>query len=193
MPDIQDPTIPRKLARRFGIKGEEVAPFLSPEIVPIVVVADLSTPQEEDTDYQRSGWGAEVIGGTVGNQSHVQLFNPAGSGAIIHVEAVLVTIDTAGVIRLVQYDAALTTLSAQIAWRDRRISGAPSAEVRIQDNNGALGSIRGLARLPAAEGALIPLDVTLSPSEGVLVVPSTQNVECMATYFFTERSLLQGE
>jgi len=193
MPEIQVPELARKLARRFGITGEAPASFLAPEIVPVAVVADLVTPNEEDSGYERLCIGTTSLGPTAANYSHVQLYNPAASGLIIYADLVVATRGAAGRLRIHEFDTAATNNTSTKGFRDKRLSGAPVGQIRYENNVGFRGDLHGSADAPTADSVIIPLDYVLPAGAGILLVPNAVNVQCACTFYWRERQLLPSE
>ena len=125
MPEIQVPDVARKLARFFGIDGSSPAPTLAPEIVSVALVADLTDVDVEDSGYERPCTGAGQVAAGAGTRSNVQLYNPENSGVIVTVEAAIVSLTSANVFSLRNYDTELSTVSTSNGLRDRRLGGGP--------------------------------------------------------------------
>lgn len=194
MPDIQDATIARKLARRFGLKGSSLAPTISPEVVPVALVSDLSLPTEEDTGFSRTCIGSVALSASAGNRSEAQLHNPAGSGSIVTLEAVIVAAANAVQIQHGRGDNALTDNNATLDFRDGRLGGNPGADVRsVQQVATSIAVVSITTRIPANDAALFPLGVILRPGQGWVVEVNGLNEALDTTFYWLERALLQGE
>lgn len=192
MPEIQIPDLARKLSRRFGITGGTPAATLAPEIVPVTLVADLTTPDEEDTGYEKLCMGVYIQAGAAGNNSHSQLFNRANSGIVGIVSGVLVDTDNADGLELRAYDTACTTAGDK-SFVDRRLQGAPTCTPRGQNNATLLGTRFARFSTAGTDSLLIPLEIVLPPGRGILVVPVTQNNSMVATWYWAERAALDDE
>jgi len=190
---IQVPDIARKLARRFGIDGPAPADTLAPEIVPVVLVEDLTAPDEEDSGYERTCIGKQSVGALAANYSYVQLYNPSGSGVLVVVEAMILSVGGNSAISIRNYDTAATSLGTDLSFRDRRLSGAPAAQVRYVQSGANLGDAVAQAFAVGNDQYLTPLDFLLSPGKGLCTRPDTQNVQNITTLFWSERPLLSGE
>jgi len=191
--EIQDPSLSRKLRRRFDVKGAPPAPALAEEIFPVVLVADLTAVDQEDQGYERPCITYSTVGALAGNRSQSQLKNPWGSNTIITVELVIVGAGAAGQHYLRQYDTDLTGGTVSTFFRDRRLDGSPVGQGRYQQT-GPLGSIFVGVRLPSAnDSAIIPVDFVLKPGQGILWCGGADNVATDVTFYWTERQALPGE
>lgn len=154
---------------------------VSPTVIPVAVI---STP--DPASQAKLAYGAAFRGGAAGNVAHTQIFNPANSGVIIHVDSCIITLPTATEVNVTLFDTALTTASATLGYRDRRLSGSPAAQVREQNNATLLGVIRMAFDAPANEGILIPLDTFLGAAQGLVVAAVTANTTQVTTYYWEE-------
>lgn len=192
MPEIQVPELARKLARRMGVTGGNVAPSLAPEVVPIVTVADLTVPYEMDVGEMRYCQGQVSQAAVAGEAPNCQLFNRSGSGVVGEVDGAIVSSPTAGTIVVRVYDAGLGT-AGSVGFRDRRLAGSPGCEVNSNTSVGATGSpTLATWEIPANEPIIVPLDWILPPTKGLLVSHLTVNTKLSATFFWTERTELES-
>ena len=150
MNDIQRPDIGQALTRYFGIREANPAPTLSPEVQPVVLVADLTLPTEPNTVRQCSG--GYFASGVAGTSPHVQLFNPVGSGVLIKVTQLWVQpygID--GVVHLSVDDTARGSDHATVKNFTNGVLGLasrPVGQIRSHDSLGSLGNLGWIAWLP---------------------------------------------
>ncbi len=190
---IQVPEIARKIQRRFGTDGPAPTHTIAPEIVPVALVEDLTDTTPEDTGFQRACFGYSGQSGAASNNSHVQLFNPAGSGVMLHVEAALVSIGSAGNADLRYHDTELSTAGSNESFRDRRIGGRPVGRTSAQNNGSALGTSLATLALPGTESIQVPVDVLLDEGQGILFLAASQNISVTCLWYWQERSKLPGE
>lgn len=194
MPDINAPDIGRRVRRRYSMKGDSGIATLSPELVGVVLLDDLTGPEDQDVAIIRPAIGETQQAAVGGEQGHCQLLNPADSGTFVQVEAVLVILATAGTIIIGEHATALTSNGTNKVFRDQRVAGTPLAETRLQTNAGGLTD-QDFARLalPAAnESILIPLDLFIGAGQGLTIRAITVNVLLATTWFWTERPDLPG-
>lgn len=145
-----------------------------------------------DTQFALSGKafiGGDFSPAVAATNSHVQLFNPAASGIQVLINRILVRPSSSTpTIRLTSTTTALTTLSTFAG--NKLIGGAaPVAEVRIQNNNGILGTVilffRSAGTVEAEFLNLNP-EIVLNPGNGVNIVMATQNEATVADFEWVE-------
>ena len=122
MPDLQSPNPGLKLARLYNLVGGFFTPFLSPEIVPVVIVDDVS-----DQDPGKAFAAAGVAVSAVALQTSIStLLNPLNSGVnIIDISLMFATVASS--------QWALARLANDVTpgteqWQDRRRLGTPVGE-----------------------------------------------------------------
>lgn len=125
---IQRADINQRLTKALDIKGQRSPVLQLDNIVSAVVIAEDLTRQQnftEPTDRKLAAHGdqAAVAGETV----QLAVSNPAGSGVIGIIEAVTATTGTSEQFTFGLFDtAALPPTPADLFFRDRRNSGAPT-------------------------------------------------------------------
>lgn len=179
-----------KLRDRYGLLGG-FSPKLDETIVPVVLLDDLSSPAAAGSQRIMSGFGQ--LGPTVGNFSHVQLFNPANSGVLLELLVADVFIGATQAVRLRLHDIALAAEAPDTGWLDARLEGAGAGEVRVEDAVAVLGAAVGSYRATANENLPVPKPVILLPGTGALFAPQNNNVVVGASFLWLERTLEPGE
>ncbi len=124
MPDIQSPDPGRKLQERYNLIGTTPAPFLSPELVPVVILDDLS----ESLPGTAFAFAGDNVAGVAAQFSQTSIENIAGSGILITEIRLYLTGVSAGVITAWQNGPTLG-ISQLGNWADRRNPGRPSARI----------------------------------------------------------------
>lgn len=130
--------------------------------------------------------GTEQVA-SVGDLSHVQLFNPAASGITIAVHLVIMSVSVAGPVNWVSYDAALTTLAGTGFNLD---SGGAASVGEIR--NEALVAAGGNAVFTAALLADTATDVLgewfllLGAGEGIVTRPGNTNIGNRTSFEWVE-------
>lgn len=152
-----------------------------------------ATPGDVIRAIQRARAGQAFIGGhfvsgTGSQYTHIQLFNPGGSGVIVFVFSIVGNPDTAAHVQLRSHNTALTTLSAQRV--NKNMGGAaPVCEVRHQTNASLLGTLitpSGPLPLDTPYRFLVGDPIVLGAGEGVLTVPGIVNVGSLGAYEWIE-------
>lgn len=178
---LQNAVAVSNLLEQLGINVGGIRFDVVPAVLPVAVI-DTTDPLKVD----RLAYGNVNTGALAANFSHTQLFNPGGSGKVVHVDSAIIAATAAAIILFAEFNTALTTQGIGLGFRDHRISGQPVAEVREENNALALGDNRGNIAVSLANDAeLIPIDVFLEPGEGVVFRPDAQNIG-VRTWFFWE-------
>lgn len=169
----------QSLTRFLGLRNPNLRFEVLPVVMPVAVI------ENPDTNVMRPAIGTEQETATGGNFAHIQILNPAGSQVNILVEAFYFTIDLPGLIQLRTHNAAFTTLSAEKAFRDASLSGAPVGEVRSR-NGSSQGSSVGRFAASTIDDHLVPIDWTLVPGTGLVVLAAELLSTLDVTWFWTE-------
>ena len=163
-----------------------------------VSIADVTDRTARDLGFVRPFWLNEIrngrafsrgeqLGASVGNNGHIQLFNPAGSGITIIVHQIGYAPIANTLISLRAFNTELTTLRGT-GFNLRAGSPAALGVTRVQDNAGLLGTGRdefqGLAR--DFRFLVDGWDIELGAGEGVLMVSSNTNQDSYCTYKWIE-------
>jgi len=188
---LQDPEPGQKVRSKYGVRDQGVITSISPELVGVVIVDDLSKPEETTTGLIRPAVGSHTLGAPgAGDFNHIQLFNPAGSLVDLFAEGVIVGTDTDQLLHIRISDSALATLIASTSktFRDRRVSGEPFAEVRSDTPAGLQGETSVVVNLLASDPIIIPLGFTLGPGQDVMVATGTANTTLRVTFYWEERA-----
>lgn len=101
--------IPPALAQRFGLlnRGAGLSFGLSSQVVPVI---DWNEGKDDTSDFY-SYWGWSTIGPVAGQVPAIQLFNPAGSGKVVFLDAFEVGKSTAGTVDMYLHAAGLAGLA----------------------------------------------------------------------------------
>jgi len=173
VPDIQSPDPGRKLQDRYNLLGTTPAPFLSPELVPVVLVDDLT---QESPGFL---WAlaSDTIVGVGAALSQTRLTNPIGSGVLLENISIVYALETTGDGGIFVSGPALSASAVEL-WQDRRRSGNPTGRVTLGTDAGALGqelyrfrslgNVMWVAELPEwkiAPGDLIHFAVTAADQD----------------------------
>ncbi len=189
MPPIQRPDLSRKIAKRFGLVGFGGPESISPEIVPVYQV-DPPEPGEVDRDSA----GSRLETASVGEFSHVMVFNPVGSGVVALVQRVESSSATTGNFTMRIRQNALT-LGGDAHWRDTRIAGITDCDF----GGVALGALgagdeiwRGVNLASTQIQLVAPNPIAiLAPGNGLLIAFETVNIALFAAFWWVERDLSQ--
>lgn len=129
----------------------------------------------------------EGLGASVGNNSHVQLFNPAASGVTIIVYVLELSLAATGQFEITLYNTALTNLTG-VGINLLNGGAAALGQLRWANNAGVLGTRHStgllLANTPFSEP--VRWCAELGAGEGVVVVPAAVNTGMNATIYWVE-------
>lgn len=176
--------------------GTELDIFEMQDTFPSSDVSDRST---RDLGFVRDYWFRELRAGrcfgrgtnltaAAGNNAHVQLFNPAGSGVNIIVHSVIVWVGTAQIIRIMERDVA----EVLVATGENLLNGGAASLGEIRTRDGVI-----LANPPIVEVSIpvstpfnpnpnIPWLYEIGPGEGVIIVANTIATQLGVTYLWNE-------
>ena len=185
MPDIQSPDPGRKLQDRYNLIGTTPAPFLSPELVPVVILDDLS----EDAPGFLFAIASQSVTGAAATNSQTALTNPTGSGVLIENLEFRWGQEVAGVYSLFTAGPALSLGGANESWQDTRRSGRPVGIVTLGVDVGAVTG--GIARgriLANTQGIISLPNYIMEPGERLHFI---QGLDSDLNFYWTwsERTL----
>jgi hypothetical protein len=192
-----------------GIKGPDPSPQLTPEISPSLTLENSPLDYQLPLGRKLAFGGVNRAAGAAGTFNQIQLRNPSGSGKLVNVEAIIVTLDVAGSIQVRQSSGSLVGNTTQKGFRDSRINWSnvvfqPTAFVEFQ----ALAAIGGNIVLEhigviALSGLLIPLGIVLDPDGGsngplvggtaLLVASENAATQLGVNFIWSERDREQSE
>ncbi len=166
---------------RLGITTQ--TPF---ELIP-AVLPTIAFERPTPTDV-RLCWARQVSVGAAAELSQLGLFNPAGSGKLIHVDTAIVISSGAGGLSIGNRDTtAGTALGTQVGFRDRRITGTPAGQPRSESNAASQVVQRSASSFVAANDPIIvPFDVYLDEGQGIAVASTVVQQTIEAAWFWEE-------
>lgn len=176
---LQNAVVTANLLDQLGITSP-VRFNVLPTVIPVAV---LST--EDPTATDKLAFGTSDLAGVAAQLTKCQLFNPANSGVILHVDSAIVSVETASQVDVRIFDVALTTNLSNKGFRDRRLSGTPVAQTRVVSAAGSLGSARLKLDLEAGVSELVPLDMFLGVGQGVHF-ETIANQDLIVSFFWEE-------
>lgn len=131
---VQTPAPTRKLQRRYQLIAAELgAVFLSPEIIPVAVIDDLTQIDPADGAFERRATALGNNAPAAGEFAVTAMRNPPDSGTLIVTQRVLLRVpsgSTDSEIRL-DFSAADAVIDQGGGFRDGRLDGNPVGGLRI--------------------------------------------------------------
>ncbi len=196
MADIQTSDVGRKLQDRYDLTGPPPAPFLSPELVPVVVVDDLTQFSVLDRTFERPYQVSTTVTSGVGTRAQIRLLNPAGSGVLMSVQRLAGSVATASQITWFLATGAVITLRG--LPRDSRLGAANRGACGVDTTTpaGTVDEDRGFIQLsPTSLAAADFLDFpfVLQPDFVLLFTQQITNDTLQMQFEWTERFLLAGD
>jgi len=167
----------------------ELSPAEPVQLTPVVIAEDLTEPQNNSQFDERLSIGRIPRAAEALELSHIQLFNPGGSGVLVVLDQILADASAQDLCDVVPFDTPLTTEGTAKAFRDSRISGAPVAQLREQTNLTLLGTAIYTFTVPAAESFLLNLVWILEPGTGIHIALHTVNVALEGGFKWNELAL----
>lgn len=194
MPEIQSPDPGRKLQRRYSLTGATPAPFLSPEIVPVCLVDDLTDLDILEATFQRPCAGRTTIAaGGAGVAAVQSLVNPIGSGVTCTVERVFSWAGTSSTLYEFYIVAGVVPNFGLRHYRDSRIPGLPACQLRVETI--AARAQQGFA-IPVVTGfdhiRPVPLRWVLGPGQALRAHDGTNNQVGNMAWEWSERLVETG-
>lgn len=188
---IQRSDLIEKIRRAFNLYEHGVGTTLSPELVPVVLVEDLTSATIGD-GYPRRAVGHAEAGASVGVYSEAFLINPTGSTVDLVVDELWLRRTTNGQARVrMGPNANLNNLLGTQTRRwnvDMRVQDRPNATVDSRNQPATVTATRDwLFTLTANEWLVFPAQLTLPPGTWAQVVPDTNNTAIYTTWYWTER------
>ncbi len=187
MPEIQSPDPGRKLQERYNLIGSTPAPFLSPELVPVVLIDDLT----EEGPGPRFCSAASALSPAAGKQAATALGLPNGANVLIENISVVFYTNGAASFEADLAGPTLTGSGATSLFQDRRLAGSPIAIVSDGDDVGAVSG-------PIAKGQILGSTVVKvdlpnwkfsDTSQEIFLLISSINISCSYFWTWTERVL----
>lgn len=176
-----------RLFSTLGVNPGNIRLEVLPNVQPVAIVE--GTPQ---TDLAKRAFGAAALTPAAGEFTNLQIFNPGGSGLLVHVTGLLVmgTVN-ADTFQVNLLDAALTTLVANSRFSDRRVLGTPAAQIRSESNVTNLGAptVGFVGNGAVNDTVPYPIDAFLLANQGIVVTSTTANTRVHASWRWEELPL----
>lgn len=184
---IQRADLVEKIRALFGVVQGQVGGQLVDEIIPVVIVEDVSGPDQVSTQHPLRAMGSSNSAAAVGFLSKVGLQNPPGSNIDIFLERLDLLAANASVI-LRQGVIAASPSAGIKQWKDRRVDGNPVGIIWDENATGTLGSQVQVVRIVSNTLVTIQLGLTLEPGDSVHIQGSATNLALLdQTFHWIER------
>ncbi len=194
MPELQSSDPSRKIRTRYDLVGTSPVPSISGELVPVVVVDDLTGFDVQSAEFERPCMVNEVNAAVVARFPRIALMNPADSGVLGILEWLWITGSGAMQIEIGILEQTLA-IADRGAFRDSRIPGVPACGTFQGDVAGPAERdfLIGIVITGNAPNQIFSLNMVFGPGFSIDVRGSVNNTTLQVQYMWRERTLLAGE
>lgn len=186
---IQRADLVEKIRALFGVTQGQVGGQLVDEIIPVVIVEDVSGPDQVSTQHPLRALGSSsAAAGGPATFAKVGLQNPPGSGIDIFVDSLFTSMNP-NITLTVRLSPIAAGPNAGIkTWLDQRVDGNPVGVVWDENATGSLGTqilrFRGLSNVTLD----VKLGLTLAPGDSIHYQQQSADLALPDLHFFwTER------
>ncbi|MEE8606275.1 MAG: hypothetical protein V3S55_01620 [Nitrospiraceae bacterium] len=174
----------------FDLKGKHEL-LLDEVVVPVAVVADLT--EADPLADVRQALGGDTRAGVAGQNTQVQLFNPAGSGVMF--ELYLISVGQQAVTATLNLGPTTAALGADrgAQWQDGRLPGNPVGRIQFANVVGILLIDAFKVRTLPSTNAQFNVNAFVPPGRGFMIEAVTAATPIEAGFLWRERDLLPGE
>jgi len=197
MTEIQQNRWDRLIRRSAGVVGggsqvndtlNELFPIMDVENVPAELLALMQT---------QMGFCSSRLSPSVAESNHHQLFNPAGSNALITVTTVGMYCITGSEFGFSNFIAALTTLAGNERRRDTRAGTLASIVAQQRTDQSAVGAGQDFRVVALANDQVLVSDqnaiAVLFPGTGLTITTISTNVNSVVSFMWRERTFEPSE
>ena len=190
MPEIQAAALGRKLQARYNLTGVTPVPSLSPELVAVTLVDDLTAQDTADPAFERPVGGFIAITPAAGDVARLHLSNPPNSGIILTAKSVRLYSGTLQECEVVIVNGGTIAGAAGRQFMDGRIKGFTGVSA------GQLGATTQVAaalqyyQIQAAPTTRIVFEIpfVLDEDQGILIMASAAATALSGSFLWTERT-----
>jgi len=185
---IQRADLVEKIRELFGVVQGAVGGQIVDEIIPVVIVEDVSGPDQVSTQHPLRAMGESSSQAAATFFSKVGLQNPVVSEVDIFLERIALTVSTSGNIDIRQGVIAASPNAGIQFWKDRRVQGNPIGIVWDENATVSLGTLVMRPRIIANVTLDVQLGLTLAPGDSVHVQATAANLALTnQTFHWVER------
>lgn len=188
---IQRADLVERMRRAFGLRERGVGSTVSPELVPVVIVEDLTGPSI-DEGYPREALAIVSAGASAGVYSEVFLYNPEGSAVDLIVELLWTRMSASGtgIVRLGATTALNNLLGTQTERlnQDMRVQAIPNGRIDSRNQAAVVTATRTFSLFQQSTSwQANPVAITLPPGTYLSFVPQANNTGAYIMAWWTER------
>ena len=188
---IQRADLPERIRRAFGVRERGIGQTISPEIVPVALVDDLTGPAI-DEGYPRFCYAYASAGASAGVFSEVFLINPTGSVVDVVVQELQLLRGTTGTANISEglVGDLNNMLGTQILRTnlDLRVNQFPNAYVDSRNQAAIIGTRRTYAAgISNSVFTDFPMQWTIPPGAWLSASPVVNNLAMTMQVYWYER------
>ena len=180
---IQRADLVEKIRELFGVTQGGVGGQIVDEIIPVVIVEDVSGPDTISTQHPLRAMGESSSQADASFFSKVGLQNPVGSETDIFLERIDVMNGLAGPVTIRAGVIAASPNAGIKRWKDNRVDGNPIGIVWDENATASLGTLVQRVRVIANTFLPVQLGLTLEPGDSVHVQGDAINLAVTNTAF----------
>lgn len=196
MPVQNNPELADRLRDFLGLKGPAGIDTVSPEIVPVIITADL-TSRDPGAGLVRYCMGYGTLPALASNYPHVGLYNPATSDCDVQLDQCTVKASGGAETQLRWYDTQAgfgvtgNKLISDIPGLERWTTGSanPKAALTQEQHTSVYGSIIMASRVDGGGTRsydVAPTGIRLTPGKGIVWVNLTVNTSLGVSWSWRE-------
>lgn len=191
---IQRADLAERFRRAFGLRGSSSLGTVSDELVPVVLVEDLTGPSI-DIGYPRLAFGQDQLNASVGEISEIFLVNPPDSRVDVITSQIWFR-DTAGAATVILSSGLVSILALMMGAGtygdcvnfDLRGNPAPTAYIDRRQEAATIGTVRSwLLSHSVSELTTFPLQWTIPPGHWISFTSGANNRGLEVVFWFYER------
>lgn len=184
MPIIQRPDLVAKVRKAYELAGPDAIASISPELVPVVLVDDLTLRDPGLATIYAIGHGTQS--GVAGEYPTVELWNPVGSGVDGYLEAIeFHNPSTGGVFEVRLWTAAPTTAATTVNTQ-MGAAGTPALYVGIRSDAVPVGAVFHRYRQTSTDQRHFPFPFRITEGIGISVTFELVNNTIRGTFWWSE-------
>jgi len=180
---VQRGELQDRLVRGLIIKERAPAPTLAPEIVPTVLLEDLTRQTPFQQAVARDAFANQNVPAVVAEFAQSDILNPAGSGVIALITQIAV--DTNGTYSVGRLTGTAATTAAGVGWMDNRNGPVPTLRHFVGSDPINVVA-QPFFRFLAPHTILHSLHHILLPGETITIQIATANLNFVPTWWWTE-------
>lgn len=189
MPSIANPGVSERIRGYYRAHGADIN-TISPELVPVAIIDDLTGISATDPSYERPYGLAATLAGVAAQKFVLYFANPANSGVLATVERLWLRGSTSIVVSAGLADSATPRTTAGNP-RDNRLPSGSACKYDVATAvTPSTGNIFQAMVAYSTQSVEHTLSCILKPGDTLFLAAGTVNAQVWCALNWTERSLL---